>query len=260
MPFALITGASNGIGLCLAKELAAKKYDLLLVSRDEVKLKSLQQEWQSQFKITVEYLSLDLSLPDSPSKVGQWVAGRDVEILINNAGFGLWGEIETSNSRELSSLIQLNQVTLVELCQHFIPRFKARKSKSYILNVASTAAYQAVPFLAVYSASKAFVLSFTRALRWELKDTSISVSCLSPGTTSTGFMDRAHMNDSLKQKAEKFTMSAEEVARIGLNGMFNGKSEIIPGFINWFSAKMVSFVPKKMTEQIAYNLYKSDSK
>jgi short-subunit dehydrogenase len=260
MPFALITGASNGIGLCLAKELAGKKYDLLLVSRDEAKLKKLQNEWQTQFKITVDYLSLDLSIPDSSSKVEQWVAIRDVEILINNAGFGLWGETESLQAKELASLVQLNQVTLVELCQRFIPRFKTRKSKSYILNVGSTASYQAVPFLAVYSASKAFVLSFTRALRWELKDTSISVSCLSPGTTSTGFMDRAHMNDSLKQKAEKFTMPAEAVAKIGLKGMFGGKSEIIPGFINWISAKMVSFVPKKITEQIAYNLYRSDSK
>jgi uncharacterized protein len=259
MAFALITGASNGIGLCLAKELAAKKYDLLLVSRDETRLKKLQQEWQTQFSITVHYLPLDLSLPESPAKVLEWAADRDVEILINNAGFGIWGEVQANNPKELSSLIQLNQITLIELCRSFIPRFNKRKSKSYILNVASTAAYQAVPFLAVYSASKAFVVSFTRALRWELRNTGISISCLSPGTTSTGFMDRAHMNDSLKQKAEKFTMSAEEVARAGVSGMFNSKAEIIPGFINWLSSKMVSFVPKTITERVAYNLYKSDS-
>jgi short-subunit dehydrogenase len=260
MPFALITGASNGIGLCIAKELAAKKYDLLLVSRDEVRLKKLQQDWETQFKITVDFLPLDLSIPDSSVKVLKWVADRDVEILVNNAGFGIWGEVRSNESKELSALVQLNQITLVELCRNFIPVFNKRKSKSYILNVASTAAYQAVPFLAVYSASKAFVVSFTRALRWELKGTSISVSCLSPGTTSTGFMDRAHMNDSLKRKAEKVTMTPEAVARIAVNGMFNGNAEIIPGFINWISSKMASLAPKGITERVAYNLYKPDSK
>ncbi len=257
MSYALVTGASSGIGLCMAQQLAAKKYDLLLVARSEARLKEIQQELQIKYKVAVQVLSWDLAQPGSSNKVISWAAAYDVEILINNAGFGIWGNLEENVSEELHAMIHLNQVTLVELCKAFTPLFTKRKNKSYILNIGSTAAYQAVPALAVYAASKAFVVSFTRALRWELKDTNISVSCFSPGTTSTGFMDRAKMDDALKQKAEKFTMTAEEVARIGLKGMFAGKAEIIPGFINWISVKMVSFVPKSVTEGIAYKLYKT---
>jgi uncharacterized protein len=256
MPFALITGSSNGIGLCMAKELAFRKYDLLLVARSEAKLKSLQSELQKEHGVTVYILSLDLSQAGAATKVLAWAQQYDVEILINNAGFGTWGNLEENNPEELHELIQLNQVTLTDLCQGFIPLFKKRNRKSYILNTGSTAAYQAVPSLAVYSASKAFVVSFTRALRWELKDTNISVSCLSPGATTTGFMDRAHMNDALRQKAEKFTMTADAVAQIGIKRMFAGKAEIIPGFLNKLSVAMIRFVPKKITERIAYNLYK----
>jgi len=256
MPFALITGASGGIGLCIAKELASRKYDLLLVARSEAKLNALQSENQKEFGVSVHLLACDLSLPNVADDVLKWAQSFDVEILINNAGFGTWGNLEENNPEELHQLIQLNQVTWVDLCQGFIPVLKKRNAKSYILNIGSTAAYQAVPAMAVYSASKAFVVSFTRALRWELKDTTISVSCFSPGTTTTGFMDRAHMNDALKQKAEKFTMPADVVARIGIKGLFADKAEIIPGFVNWISAKMVSFVPKMLTEKIAYNLYK----
>ncbi len=111
-----------------------------------------------------------------------------------------------------------------------------------------------MPTLASYAASKAFVVLFTRGLRYEMKGTNLSVSCLSPGTTSTNFMDRAGMQN-LKERAEKFAMSAESVAKIGIEGMFKGKAEIIPGFVNWLSAKLTGFVPKALTEKIAASLY-----
>ena len=256
MAFALVTGSSGGIGLSIAKEFASRKFDVLLLARSEPKLKSLQEEIQNQFNITVQYLVCDLSQHGAAYKVIKWATAYDVQIVVNNAGFGIWGNLEQNNLDDLNQLIQLNQVALMEICKGFIPVLKKRPGKSYILNIGSTAAYQAVPALAVYSASKAFVLLFTRALRWELKDTSISVTCFSPGTTSTGFMDRANMDDALKQKAEKFTMRADEVARIGVNGMFAGKAEVIPGLVNWISVKMVSFLPKYLIEKIAYNLYK----
>jgi short-subunit dehydrogenase len=256
MAWALVTGSSNGIGLCIAKELAFRKYDLLLVARSEPKLKSLQQEIQNQYKVTVQYLVCDLSQTNAADIVTTWSSSYDVKILVNNAGFGTWGNLEENDASELQALIQLNQVALVELCKNFIPLFRKRSDKNYILNIGSTAAYQAVPAMAVYSASKAFVVSFTRALRWELKDTNIRVTLFSPGTTTTGFMDRAQMDAALKQKAEKVTMTAEKVAHIGVKGMFAEKAEVIPGFINWISVKMVSFVPKVLAEQIAFNLYK----
>jgi len=256
MAFALVTGSSGGIGLCIAKELASRKYDLLLVARSETKLKSIQEEIQNQYSVFVKYLVCDLSQTNASGKVIEWATSFDIQIVVNNAGFGIWGNLEQNNPADLHQLMQLNQVVLMELCKGFIPYLKKRLDNSYILNIGSTAAYQAVPGMAVYSASKAFVVSFTRALRWELKDTRISVTCFSPGTTTTGFMDRALMDDVMKQKAEKVTMKAEDVARIGVKGMFAGKAEVIPGFVNWISVKMVSFVPKFLTETIAYNLYR----
>ncbi len=256
MAYALVTGSSGGIGLSIAKELASRKYDLLLIARSEAKLKALQEEIQNQYKVAVQYLVCDLSQPGASKTVIDWSTRFDVQIVVNNAGFGIWGNLEQNNNADLHQLVQLNQVVLMELCKGFVPYLKKRSGKSYLLNIGSTAAYQAVPGMAVYSASKAFVVSFTRALRWELKDTNIGVTCFSPGTTTTGFMDRALMDDAMKQKAEKVTMTAEEVARIGVKGMFAGKAEVIPGFINWISVKMVSFVPKYLTESIAYNLYK----
>jgi len=256
MAFALVTGSSGGIGLCIAKELASRKYDLLMVARSESNLKSIQKEIQDQYRVIVQYVVCDLSQPNAAQKVIEWATSFDVQIVVNNAGFGIWGNREQNKPEDLHQLIQLNQIALMEICKGFIPILKKRSDKSYILNIGSTAAYQAVPGMAVYSASKTFVVSFTRALRWELKDTNISVTCFSPGTTTTGFMDRALMNDDMKQKAEKVTMTADVVARIGVKGMFAGKAEVIPGFINWISVKMVSFVPKFLTETIAYNLYK----
>mgnify|MGYP006347927339 FL=1 len=123
------------------------------------------------------------------------------------------------------------------------------------MNVASTASYQAVPTFSVYAATKAFVVLFTRWLRYELRDTSVSVTCLSPGATATNFVDRARLQ-AIKERADKFSMRAEEVARIGIDGMLKGKPEIIPGFVNWFSSQLTGFVPKALTEKIAAGLYK----
>jgi short-subunit dehydrogenase len=122
--------------------------------------------------------------------------------------------------------------------------------------VASTASYQAVPTLATYAATKGFVVLFTRGLRMELKGTPISVTCLSPGATSTNFIDRAGM-ESMKEKAEKFSMKPEAVAKIAIDGMFKGKAEILPGFVNWISVQLTYFMPKAIPEKIAEGLYKT---
>jgi short-subunit dehydrogenase len=147
-------------------------------------------------------------------------------------------------------------LTLAELCKILLPDLEKNK-KAFIMNVASTACYQAVPTLTTYAATKAFVLLFSRGLRWELKDGPVSVSCLSPGATSTGFIDRAHM-DFLKDRAEKFSMKPMEVAKIAIKGMFEGKAEIVPGAVNWVSVKLVQLLPKTLTESIAKSLYKTD--
>ena len=257
MAFALITGASGGIGFALAKELALRKHDVLLVARSEELLKKNCEYLKQKYVVSADYLSIDLATAGAALRVKAWVDQKNapVDILINNAGFASWGPLRGLPNEEFNGMIQLNMVTLAELCKEFLPMLE-KLPKAFILNVSSTAAYQAVPTLTTYAATKAFVLLFTRGLRWELKGTSISVSCLSPGPTSTGFIDRANLG-MIKERAEKFSMTAEAVAKIAIDGMLAGKAEIIPGFTNWISAKLAEIVPKQLTEQIAMNLYKT---
>ncbi len=256
MAYALITGGSGGIGLCLARELASRKHNILLVARSEEQLSNICTELKKEFNVKAEFLSLDLSLPDAHIKVKSWIDQNSfsVDILINNAGYGIWNTVENTSLQELTNMMQLNMNTLVNLCYTLLPELR-KHPKSFIMNVASTAAYQAVPTLATYAATKSFVVLFTRGLKRELMKSSVSVSCLSPGATSTGFVDRAGMQV-MKERAEKFSMKPEAVAKIGLAGMLNGKAEIIPGFINWLSVKLTYLVPKNLTEKIAEGLYK----
>ena len=258
MAFALITGASGGIGWAMARELASRKRDVLLLARSEEVLKKNALELHHKFGITADYLAIDLSLPNVALKVRDWLDQKNygIDVLINNAGFGSWGGLKDIARDELNQMMQLNMLTLADLCKVLLPELE-RNTRAYILNVASTASYQAVPTLATYAATKAFVLLFSRGLRWELKGTPVSVSCLSPGSTSTGFIDRANMG-MLKEKAEKFSMTADEVAKIAIRGMFANQAEIIPGLMNWTTAKVVPLLPKSWPEKIAMNLYKTD--
>jgi uncharacterized protein len=259
MTYALITGASGGIGLCLARELAQRKINLLLVARSIDKLSSICTELKKEFDIQAEYLRLDLSEPNAVSSLMNWIKEKSfsVNILINNAGYGIWGTVESTSAEKLNNMMQLNMYVVANLSHALLPELK-KHSKSYILNVASTAAYQAVPTLATYAASKAFVVLFTRGLRFELKGTSVSVTCLSPGATSTNFIDRAGM-DAMKERAEKFSMKPEVVAKIGIDGMFKGKAEILPGFVNWISVQLTYLMPKFIPEKIAAGLYKTEA-
>lgn len=261
MAYALITGASGGIGLAIAHELAGRKHDLLLIARSEEILKTNCQQLSEKHGIKAHYLAIDLSQPDISLSVRKWLEKNsfEIDILVNNAGFGSWGNFRDIAREELNQMMQLNMLTLADLCKVLAPLLEKQK-KAYILNVASTASYQAVPTLATYAATKAFVLLFTRGLRWDMKGTSVSVSCLSPGATATGFMDRANMGDELKAKAEKFTMTSEEVAKIGVAGMLSGKAEIIPGLMNYVTVKAVEILPKVLPEKIAGNLYKTKNK
>ena len=254
--YALITGASNGIGYYFAHELARKKNNLLLVARSEEKLKQLRDDIVNQYGVKCEFLVLDLSKVGAASNVLDWCNsnGYVVNILINNAGYGLFGYVDKKSITDEVNMMQLNMNAVVELCHAFIPMLKAR-AKSYIMNVASTAAYQAVPGLTTYAATKAFVVLFTRGLRYELRNTSISVSCLSPGATATGFVERAGLQ-AIQERADKFSMKAEEVARIAITQMFKGKAEIIPGWLNKISTQLTYWVPKSITEKIAADLYK----
>ncbi len=246
--YAVVTGASKGIGRDIAILLAKKGYKLLLIARSETELKQLREELQNGSL----YFAIDLSEPGAAKKVAEFCDKLQVSVLVNNAGFGVWGNFEGCNIEQQLNMLQVNINAVIELTHYLLPQL--RQQLSYILNVSSTAAYQAVPTLAVYAASKAFVLSFSRALRVELKG-SVSVSCLCPGPTDTGFAHRAGM-DSLADLAEKFNMQPAEVAKLGVEEMFKKKAEIIPGFLNKLSSIGARYINKSLIERITSGLYK----
>jgi len=255
--YAMVTGASKGIGRSMAIALAKRKMNLLLIARSSNELIALQQDIKSQYGVEVNVLPIDLSLPGSPKQVLGWIQQNNypIQVLINNAGYGLWGKFAELDLAEQLAMCQLNMTSIVSLCHLLLPVLSNEK-QAYILNVSSTAAYQAVPTLAIYSATKAFVLSFTRAFRFELKDGPVSVSCLSPGPVDTGFAHRAGL-DAFNKMAEKFNMRPDEVAEIAIKGMLAKKSEIIPGFTNIISVYANRILPKGFIEKTAAGIYKT---
>ena len=254
--YALITGAGRGIGKELATQLAQRGYNLLLVARSIGDLESLAQTVEADYQVKALCLSADLSADGAALTVADWckTLGVPVSILINNAGYGLWGNFDELDLAAQSNMLKLNINTLVELTHYMLLLLK-QQSEAYVLNVSSTAAYQAVPSLAIYSASKAFVLSFSRALRYEQKEGNVSVTCLCPGPTATGFAQRAGM-EALQELAEKFNMLPAEVAHLGLKAMFGKKAEVVPGFLNRVSAAAARHVNKGLVERITAGLYK----
>ena len=254
--YALVTGASRGIGRAIALQLAQRGYDLLLVARSEDQLTALAREIETRYQRQAGVLALDLSAPTAATTVATWAIQRtsQLDMLVNNAGYGLWGRFEQLNLAEQQNMLQLNMHLPVALTHALLPALH-QVPKAYVLNVASTAAYQAVPSLTLYAASKAFLLSFSRGLRYELKGTGISVSCLSPGATSTSFADRAGMGAELQATANKVSMTAEAVAAAAVAGLLAGEAEIIPGVLNKVSAGLTSVVPKGLVEKIAAGIY-----
>lgn len=259
-PYALVTGASRGIGKAIAKELAARQYNLLLVSADELTLRAAAFGLKSEFPtLDIRYLAQDLSAPGAVAAISEWSAPfhSDLGVVVNNAGYGLTGPFEALAIEEQLNMIDVNFKVLVALSHAFIPVLKQSSAKkAYLLNVASTTAYQSVPYLSVYTATKAAVLSFSRSIRHELIDSKVSVSVVSPGSTNTDFVQRARMSEEVKKLAEKVNMTPEEVAKIAVDGLFKGKAEIVPGLLNVLNAFLPRLVPKNLVEKIAGNIYK----
>lgn len=256
MPYALITGASKGIGKAIAQNLASKGHYLLLIARSEDLLQQLSAQLQQQYKIEVHYLAIDLSEENAITTIYSWMQQNNyaIDILVNNAGYGLSGAFENYPLQQHLNMMQVNMNVVVELSYLFLPILK-QQPKAYILNIASSAAYQAVPYLSLYAATKSFILQFSRGLHHELKNTSISVTCISPGATDTGFADRAKVGAKALKAAEKVNMTPQQVAAIAVTGMFNGKTEVITGFINKAGAFLVWLLPKKLVEKTAAKLY-----
>lgn len=257
MSFALITGASKGIGRSIAKQLASRKIDVLLLARSENLLIELAEELKKQYAVEAYWLTIDLSKPDASKAIYEWCLEKNypVNILVNNAGYGLSGDFEKYSREDHLDMLQVNMVAPVELISLFLPQLK-RQDKSYILNIGSSAAYQSVPYLGAYAASKAFIVSFTRSLKYELRKTNVSVTLVSPGVTSTDFNTRAHIPGKAARAGEKISMTSDEVAKIAVNSLFRKKTEVITGFITKLTVFMVKLLPKRFVEKTAAGLYK----
>ena len=256
MAYALVTGASRGIGRALALLLAQRGYDLLLVARSADQLTVLAQEIGAKHQRQARVLALDLAASGAAETVATWAQQQtdQLAVLVNNAGYGLWGRFEQLGLAEQQNMLQLNMALPVALTHLLLPALH-RAPQAYVLHVASTAAYQAVPSLALYAASKAFLLSFSRGLRYELKSSNVSVTCLCPGATTTSFADRAGMGAELQATANKVSMTAEAVAEAAVVGLLAGEAEVVPGVLNKVSAGLTGFVPKGIVEKIAAGIY-----
>jgi len=230
---ALITGASGGIGEALARIFAARSYDLVLAARSGEKLNTLAAELSEQFKIRATSAPVDLSAPTGSEQLLASLQAKAVavDVLVNNAGFGTFGAFADADLREQLAQIQVNVVALTHLTRELLPGM-VRRGQGKILNVASTAAFQPGPLMAVYYATKAYVLSFSEALWNELEGSGVTVTCLCPGPTRTDFMARARMGNPSVLAKSRTMMDADEVARRGFEGLLKGRRLVIPGLLN----------------------------
>ncbi len=250
-PTALVTGGSGGIGLELAKVLARNDFDLVLVARKRDSLEAAAGQLEGKFAVKAHVFAADLRRADAPQAIFDFLQNENIpiEVLVNNAGFGLSGEFsETELQRELE-MIQVNIAALTHLTKLFLPPMIKRKS-GRVLNVASTAAFQPGPLMAVYYATKAYVLSFSEALSEELRNSGVTVTALCPGPTHTSFADAAEMRNS--RLFNTFGIAdAADVAKYGFDAMMHGKRLAIPGVRNKVIAQANRIAPRALSAKIA---------
>ncbi len=250
MSTVLITGASGGIGYELARLFARDHHNLVLVARSGDKLNQLAAELQTH-GITVKTVALDLAAPPAPRFLFDQLQreGLTIDILINNAGFGAFGEFSQMPQEEIFGQISLNITALTELTRLFLPLMIARHS-GRVMNVASTGGFQPGPLVAVYYATKAYVISFSEAISNELRNSGVTVTCFCPGPTHTGFAKRARTENSRLFK-QLGAMSVEKVALDGYRAVMEGRSLAISGTHNWIVAQSTRFAPRKVVTAIS---------
>jgi uncharacterized protein len=245
----LITGASSGIGLALARQMAPD-FDLILTARNRDRLNEIARELQQKHGNLVHVIAADLARTEAPDEIFAEIGRRSlrVDALVNNAGLGSYGLFAKKPWQEQAEMIQVNIAALTHLTKLALPQMIERKS-GRIMNVASTAGFQPGPLMAVYYASKAYVIHFSEAVANELQGTGVTVTCLCPGPTESEFARRADMEESRLFKMGQ--MTSEEVARAGYRAMMQGKTLIITGLQNKLMAESVRFAPRKMVTAIA---------
>lgn len=246
---ALITGASSGIGLELARLCAKRGYDIVIVARSEDKLAELARELRAEDGVEVTVLAADLSRHEAPAEIVEALStkGIDVELLVNNAGFATYGPSHEQPVDKQLSMIQVNVAALTELTHRLLPAMVQRGSGG-VLNVASTAAFLPGPGMAGYHATKAFVLHFSEAVAMELEGTGVTITALCPGPTESGFQSRAEMENA--RLVQSGLMSARKVAEVGLAAVEKGKAVAVPGFSNRMIALAPRFFPRAFTARL----------
>ena len=246
--WALVTGASAGIGMELARQLAAAGANLVLTARRTDRLETLASEFTAKHRVKVEICAADLTRPNAPDEIFAFTSGRGIEIhfLINNAGFGAFGFVHKIPQQRIVEMIQVNCTAVVALTQLYVPAMVARHDGDVMI-VSSIAAFQAVPFNSAYAATKAFDLLFSEGIAEELRPFGVRVCALCPGSTTTEFQSVAEQPDRTFRSPE----TAEKVARVGLEGMARNETCVISGGKNWLMVELERLAPRRFVAQMA---------
>lgn len=254
---AIVTGASSGFGIDFARGLAKRGYDLVLVARREERLREVAAELERDFGCGVHVFAADLALDEQRLRFALFVAvlGQPVEVLINNAGLGLYGNFAAIPWEKEKQMLDVDIDAVVHLTKLFTPGMVAR-GRGFVLNVASVGAYQPTPLYASYCAAKAFVLSFSQALSYELRKTGVSVTTVSPGIASTSFLAVSQQKATLYQRL--FMMSSKAVVTSALTALFKRRSTVIPGLANRLFAYGAKLTPGPVAARLAYLLMHSN--
>jgi hypothetical protein len=255
--WALVTGASAGIGVALANELAAGGAHLVLTARRSDRLEQLAERLRKQHAIQAEIVTADLASPNGPNEIFNFTQRKklSIELLINNAGFGQYGELDQVESQRLLDMVQVNCAAVVHLTRLYLPEM-IQRGRGDVLILASTASFQAVPYISTYAATKAFDLLFAEGLAEEMKPHDIRVCALCPGSTESEF----HAVAQQEAFTQKHQESAEKVARTGLQALAAGKSYVISGTGNYIGAHLQRIVPRRLVTSIAAKMFSPKKK
>lgn len=258
--WAVVTGASSGIGAECARVLAERGYSLVLSARRRDRLEALAAELRNGAHVEVECVALDLTLPDAPTELVQRAirGGRHISVLINNAGSGLYGPFADQQWDRIEHMLRLDVVVPTELTWRFLGHMRDHGEPSYFLQVASIGGVQPVPTFAAYAAAKSYVCDLSEALAFELKGSVISVTCLLPGATDTGFFEAA--GQALSPLARLTLLPATVVARQGIDAMFARKRRLVTGWLNKLSCWLAPRAPRRLATWAAYKALGGDEK
>lgn len=250
--WALVTGASSGIGWALAERLASNGTNLILTARRADRLAKLSKDVTSRYKIQSQIFPADLTKPQAPNEIFGFTQenGLDVELLINNAGFGAYGEFEKLDGQRFLDMVQVNVASVVHLTHLYLPAMVERRS-GYILIVASTAAFQPVPYISTYAATKGFDLLFAEGIGEEVRRYGVRVCALCPGPTVSEFNQVADQPVHLAGALEP----NEKVARVGLEALAEGKPRVISGTLNWLSVEAQRLAPRRLVTRMAARMF-----